>query len=58
MVILAVLGGCDTRRPVRRSASTASGGQRGSAPFRTAKITVFYAHLLSYGGTLNGSPRG
>jgi len=27
-----VLAGCDARRPTRRSASTARGGQRGSAP--------------------------
>ncbi len=41
-----VLAGCDARRPTRRSASTARGGQRGSAPGQAADT-----HRFLYAGT-------
>ena len=38
-----VLAGCDARRPARRSASTARGGQRRSAPVRAMDIHNLFA---------------
>ena len=38
---LAAVAGCDARRATRRSASTASGAQRSSAPAATSKIVQF-----------------
>jgi hypothetical protein len=40
---LAVVAGCNARRTARRSASTASGGQRGSVPGTASKIAELFA---------------
>jgi hypothetical protein len=48
LCILAVVAGCDARRPTRRSASTASGGQRRSAPATASQnVQIIPARVLS-----------
>ncbi len=47
---LGAVAGCNARRTTRRSASTASGGQRGSAPGTASKITyLIAARVLNLG---------
>jgi hypothetical protein len=46
--ILAVVAGCDARRRARRSASTASGWQRSSAPATASKdVQLIPARVLT-----------
>ncbi len=53
-----VLAGWDARRPTRRRASTARGGQRGSAPGWAADTHSFYARVLNvHVGPLIGQKR-
>jgi hypothetical protein len=53
LCILAVVAGCNARRPARRSASTASGGQQRSAPATASKN----ANLLLRGSLASATTR-